>query len=279
VTFLRQRTDLWWDAGRWRAILLGAVPDPRLDPSVKWHQPFLHYLDDHEEAKIGDVWVFRTCPTGPKIRTTYQLPTADDAHWPVTHYGLVCPVPNCQAGVHVWHHAYDCPAGDTFGADCKRAAAATPGGSTIRKRGSCWDWTGSVEGGDLTASPSLQVIKNCAFADVSLTERTFGPVPCPHGDALCPCQDGDSCHYEGRNPMDCPTFGTDYHCHVEGCEWDGDGKICGLAKLGRTWVLCQFRVLRNLPVEWPCGAARNVTSDPDTMRVLTHGPVPRVGAH
>jgi hypothetical protein len=55
----------------------------------------------------------------------------------------------------------------------------------------------------------------------------FGALgPCPHGDIFCPCQDGDSCHYE-RTPatvaMPCPTmpqgrrFGP--HCHVEGCEW------------------------------------------------------------
>lgn len=28
--------------------------------------------------------------------------------------------------------------------------------------------------------------------------------PCPHGDPLCPCQDGDLCHYEGPNPMPAP---------------------------------------------------------------------------
>ena len=27
---------------------------------------------------------------------------------------------------------------------------------------------------------------------------------CPHGDTLCPCPDGDPCHYEGENPMTCP---------------------------------------------------------------------------
>lgn len=24
---------------------------------------------------------------------------------------------------------------------------------------------------------------------------------CKYGDPLCPCQDGDMCHYEGPNPM------------------------------------------------------------------------------
>ena len=27
---------------------------------------------------------------------------------------------------------------------------------------------------------------------------------CKYGDALCPCQDGDQCHYEGMNPMTPP---------------------------------------------------------------------------
>lgn len=28
---------------------------------------------------------------------------------------------------------------------------------------------------------------------------------CKYGDPLCPCQDGDMCHYEGENPMSPPT--------------------------------------------------------------------------
>ena len=27
---------------------------------------------------------------------------------------------------------------------------------------------------------------------------------CKYGDTLCPCQDGDQCHYEGKNPMTPP---------------------------------------------------------------------------
>jgi len=103
-------------------------------------------------------------------------------------------------------------------------------------------------------------------------------VSCPHGDLTCPCVDGDSCHYEGRDAMQCPTPLDDehrrYHCHVEGCPWD-DGHGCGQAKLGRNWNLCAFADLRGTP-EWMCGAARNLTSDPDKLRVLTEGPVPRV---
>lgn len=25
--------------------------------------------------------------------------------------------------------------------------------------------------------------------------------PCPYGDPFCPCQDGDLCHYEGKDPL------------------------------------------------------------------------------
>ena len=28
--------------------------------------------------------------------------------------------------------------------------------------------------------------------------------PCPFGDPLCPCQDGDACHYTGEQPMPLP---------------------------------------------------------------------------
>lgn len=27
---------------------------------------------------------------------------------------------------------------------------------------------------------------------------------CKYGDPSCPCQDGDSCHYEGENPIKKP---------------------------------------------------------------------------
>jgi len=30
---------------------------------------------------------------------------------------------------------------------------------------------------------------------------------CRHGDPLCPCQEGDSCNYEGNDPSRCPTTG------------------------------------------------------------------------
>lgn len=30
---------------------------------------------------------------------------------------------------------------------------------------------------------------------------------CPHGDPTCPCPDGLACHYQGADPMPCPTTG------------------------------------------------------------------------
>lgn len=98
--------------------------------------------------------------------------------------------------------------------------------------------------------------------------------PCPHGDLTCPCQDGDSCHYEwsphypGLAPMRCwnrppipleggdltlpdgsvVTIGPLNHCHVEGCRWEAEN--CGLAKLG-------IRAESDpTGVGWACGARR-----------------------
>lgn len=148
MVILRARHDAWHDAGRWRAILLGAVPDPRLDRSVSWDPRFLTWLDRHDEARPGDVWTFRRRPTGPEIVHAYGEVRRDTAHWPVTHYGVVCPAEHCAYGVHVWAHAFDCPAREDFRGVCKRGAG----------RPSCWDWSGSVAGHDLTANPSLQIL-------------------------------------------------------------------------------------------------------------------------
>lgn len=35
-----------------------------------------------------------------------------------------------------------------------------------------------------------------------MTEKASAP--CKYGDPLCPCQDGDMCHYEGPNRMNVP---------------------------------------------------------------------------
>ena len=159
---LRLRTDDWRDAGKWRAVLLGAAPDPRQHPETRWAAGWPEWLESHEEAKPGDVWPIKESPDGltPSRRGQFIITSSrPDLDWPVTHYALVCPVLSCPDGVHAWHHAYDCEAGDTFGAACKRG----PG------RHSCWDWSGSIEGGNLTAAPSLQVLlsdppgRTCAY--------------------------------------------------------------------------------------------------------------------
>jgi len=38
-------------------------------------------------------------------------------------------------------------------------------------------------------------------------EREAKATKCKYGDKLCPCQDGDMCHYEGPNAMTPPTPG------------------------------------------------------------------------
>lgn len=141
---MRLRTEHWWDAGRKRAILLGAAADPRLDDPARWDKVFLDFLNtDGNEALLGDVWVIRLHP-----RSRRQTSWRDHEEWPIVGYGLTCPLETCDAGIHIWDHAYDC---DFYkGSDCKIGA----------ERLSCWTWTGSVEAGDLTASPSLHCVKD-----------------------------------------------------------------------------------------------------------------------
>lgn len=167
---LRLRTDNWHDAGRWRAILLHAAPDPRTDSNVKWAQGWPDWIDSHEAAQPGDVWRMRQRPFGPLVALTEN---EKEPTWWTVGYALVCPVITCREGVHPWIHAHDCPAGSLWGADCKRGAG----------RRSCWDWTGSVEHHDLTAAPSLQVLSEkdgrkldtCGFHGY-LRSGVLGPV-------------------------------------------------------------------------------------------------------
>lgn len=143
---LRLRTDANWnDAGKWRSILLGASPDPREHPETRWVEGWTTWLLRHEPARPGDVWRIRQDPVGPHVTLAWS---ENRPAWPVACYALVCPKERCPEGVHEWHHAYDCEAGTRLSAACKRGAG----------RLSCWDWSGSIEGGDLTASPSLQVL-------------------------------------------------------------------------------------------------------------------------
>lgn len=115
---------------------------------------------------------------------------------------------------------------------------------------------------------------------------------CPHGDPFCPCQDGDSCHYEGPDPFSCPNpppaaisirvapldaegriagparaLATRPHCHVEGCRWHGEmtmipvaGKmtstgVCGLLRLAPSTSV-------NAAYELGCGAIRSYVELP-----------------
>ena len=54
---------------------------------------------------------------------------------------------------------------------------------------------------------------------------------CKYGDPGCPCQDGDTCHYEGENPMNPPYTLTRNPKSPEESDigWNctsADGKIC-----------------------------------------------------
>ena len=43
-----------------------------------------------------------------------------------------------------------------------------------------------------------------AELDALVAEVARLTTKCKYGDPLCPCQDGDACHYEGDNPMTPP---------------------------------------------------------------------------
>jgi len=67
---------------------------------------------------------------------------------------------------------------------------------------------------------------------------------CKYGDPLCPCQDGDMCHYEGPNPMTPPTIDdidTADHVHH--------------APSGEDWVVAYVAADRLAWCGWPQGQA------------------------
>jgi hypothetical protein len=135
---VRIRTDSWWEAGRKRAVLLGAVPDPLADAETDWDPDWLEFMRSGDEAKPGDVWVVRSTGHG----RTYRADQGDAG--PIVGYGLVCPAEHCSSGVHIWDHASDCP-GRYQGGVCKNGG---PG---------CWTWTGRPEDDTLTGNPSLLI--------------------------------------------------------------------------------------------------------------------------
>lgn len=141
---LRHRTDSWWEAGQKRRVELGARPDPRLEPRG-WDPAFLALLDDpsFQRAYEGDVWIIRggwqTSDGQAGFYMSYDERRQD---WPIIGYGLTCPNEWCDAGVHLWTHASDCPA--FLGRSCKNGGPH-----------SCWTWSGDISSGTLTANPSL----------------------------------------------------------------------------------------------------------------------------
>lgn len=133
---MRLRTDDWWTAGFKRAVLCGARPDPRSTPpdDLPCSGDLIGKLDDpaFEPAQDGDAWEIRWYPRKGKK--------------PFAGYALTCPDTSCDEGVHPWTTAANCPHRDDRGT-CEHLG-----------KGSCWDWTGSAEDGDLSASPSLHAV-------------------------------------------------------------------------------------------------------------------------
>jgi hypothetical protein len=119
---MRLRTDSGFIAGwKFGHDRVGCRCGPDLN-----HVAHMPECADIPPAEPGDVWRLVT--------------QAGD----LLGYTLVCPNPECSAGVHAWTHAGNCEHRD-------HPAHA-----------SCWTWTGSPEDGTLTASPSLQVIASSA---------------------------------------------------------------------------------------------------------------------
>lgn len=57
---------------------------------------------------------------------------------------------------------------------------------------------------------------------------------CKYGDPLCPCQDGDMCHYEGPDAMKPPKKHRDLETIMDELTWEcdalGAGGGCGEQK-------------------------------------------------
>lgn len=165
---MRLRTDSCWDAFAKRAVLLGTRPDPRGvrritfpdrrpgragPPRItRWAPEYVAMVrdDGFEPARDGDVWRIRghaelrgRADDGSLFTSMINSWGEDHPTWPVIGYGLTCPNRACLEGGHRWTHAHDCRG--LYGEPCK----AGPG------RLSCWEWTGSPEDGNLSASPSL----------------------------------------------------------------------------------------------------------------------------
>lgn len=75
-----------------------------------------------------------------------------DVEGPFAGYAIVCV--KCSR-VHYW----------TTAVNCSSRRSLPSGGTTCDHGGkaSCWTWTGSIEGGDLTATPSLQDLGDCKW--------------------------------------------------------------------------------------------------------------------
>ena len=116
---MRLRTDSLHIAGWKRSAELGARQVDPDDNDVSTHPDYAAI----EPAQPGDVWILRNQNGG------------------IVGYGLTCPNEACDQGAHAWDHARDCPH--------RYERDAPP----------CWTWTGSIEDGTLTATPSLHVVK------------------------------------------------------------------------------------------------------------------------
>jgi hypothetical protein len=133
---MRRRVDTYFTAGWKRAYALGNLPDAA--PSV--------IENPIPAAEPGDVWIIRADPNDWKTQTWA------DQHedWPIVGYALTCPNERCRFGTHEWTHASNCNLKIT-----SEVIGSQPRCQHEAEHRSCWEWTGTIEEGTLTATPSL----------------------------------------------------------------------------------------------------------------------------
>lgn len=95
------------------------------------------YWDETPKAEPGDVW---------RIHWHHHVDGKQVDDW-IAGYAICCP--GCSR-VHNWTTALNCATSRGEG-KCVH--------NSDRPYGSCWNWTGSAEEGTLSATPSLQVVK------------------------------------------------------------------------------------------------------------------------
>lgn len=138
---MRFRTDGWHYAGLKAA---GETFENHYQPehfsgvNADKYEVWKKHFDDTPKAEPGDVW-----------RIHWAAPIDQPDRKDIAGYAICCI--GCGK-VHHWTTARNCSqtVDKPWGKSCAHVEA----------RGSCWQWSGSAEDNNLTASPSLQVTEH-----------------------------------------------------------------------------------------------------------------------